>query len=55
MKWLKNRWFNLQCWWERLRIRWKGFWDEFRYYHFRKFEDKWRNTHNYPPSRDGYK
>ncbi len=54
-RWLRNRWFNLQCWWERLTIRWKLFWDYFRFEHFEKFEDNWRRKHDFPPNKDGYK
>jgi len=54
---MKNRdiYFNFQCWWERLRIRWKLFWDCFRFEHFKKFEQKWRDRFDFPPNRDGYK
>ena len=50
-----ERLFGLQCWLERLTIRWKNFWDCFRFNHFRKFEEKWRERYDFPPSRDGYK
>jgi len=52
---LKNIWFNLQCWWERLTIRWNGFWDCFRFEHSIKFEEKWKSRYSFPPNRDGYK
>jgi len=51
----KNMWFGFQCWWERLTFRWKSFLDCFRFNHFKKFEEKWKNINDYPPSRDGYK
>lgn len=54
-KWLRNRWFNLQCWLERLIFRWNNFWDCFLFNHFKKFEEKWREIHDYPPDKEGYK
>lgn len=48
-------WFGFICWCERLKIRWKLFWDYWRFHHINKFQEKWRKTYDYPPSKDGYK
>lgn len=47
--------FKIECWLERIKIRWILFWDYFRYHYFKRFRRGWKDQYSFPPDREGYK